>query len=341
MKIVLSILLLVISVYYIFTQITLAEIVNSLSNVNFFWIIISLIPIFLSHWIRAYRWKMFLKPQNVDIPTSKLFSAVMIGYFFNAFTMRFGEIIRPMIISNKEKISLTATTATIFLERIIDLIFLFLLFLFTIYVNKNLLEKALTEIDTSQIIIFTSFLIVFMVIILNFKRISIFIKTNNPLKTKTSRLYKISSWFNNKLLSFSEGFNSIKSPKIYFELILISFLIWLIYVIPNYLIILGMGFDVKYNLNFIDAICILVFSGLAITFSPTPGAIGLYHAFVAKILMMLYGIERSDAFAFAVITHFINYISQVAIGGYYFMVDKDSIDLNSIKNFIRKSKQAA
>jgi uncharacterized protein (TIRG00374 family) len=78
-------------------------------------------------YFRAYRWKFMLlaiKP----IPTSRLFSVTMIGLMANnLLPARLGEIVRAHVIGHGERISRTASFATIVYERIVDVFSLLVL----------------------------------------------------------------------------------------------------------------------------------------------------------------------------------------------------------------------
>jgi len=339
LKYLVVIILIVASFGYIFNQISLSELISSLKSVNYFWVVVSIIPIMISHWLRAVRQNSFLSQQETTPKHSTLFSAVMIGYFFNAFTLRLGEIVRPAIISYKAKIPLSTTTSTILLERIFDLFFLFLFFVFTIAVRKDLLISSRQAIDIDKITIAFVVIAVFIIAILNFRSISKFIKKRFPFLSKSKKTYNVLSNANSVLTKFSDGFDSLKSPRLYFQMFCYSSLIWMLYVLPNYFLIIGMDFHNTYQLTFVDAIVILVFSGLAITFSPTPGAIGLFHALVAETLVIFYSFERADAYAFAVISHFLNYIIQVSVGGYYFLIERNYFSFSKLKSLIEMEKK--
>lgn len=330
--------LVVVSFYFILKQISIKDLLSGLKRINYFWIVLSIIPAMLSHWIRAYRWKVFLKPQECNLETKSLFSAVMIGYFFNSVTLRLGEIVRPYIVSVKSKIPLSTSGATIFLERIMDMLFLVIFFIYALFIKKEFLIKSQNSIDINQMLLVFGAIVVFVAAVLNFKRISRFIKANVTFLSQKKNIHKPLSYINSKMMKFADGFESIKSPKLYAEITYLSLAIWILYVFPNYFMLIGMNFDVTYNLNFNDAVVILVFSGLAISFSPTPGAIGLYHAIVAETLVLFYSFNRIDAYTFATISHLFNYSVQLIIGGYYFALEKNSLDLSYMKNLLNKDK---
>jgi len=71
-----------------------------------------------------------------------LFSAVMVGYAINNVTPRGGELVRPYILARREKISKSAVFGTIIVERVIDIIFLMLMFGIVFLASHTIILKA-------------------------------------------------------------------------------------------------------------------------------------------------------------------------------------------------------
>jgi uncharacterized protein (TIRG00374 family) len=83
-------------------------------------------------WVRAYRWK-FMTDHIKFIRLKSLFTSTMIGFMaINLLPARLGEVVRAYSLGSKEKISRSATFATVMLERIFDLIALLVLIWFTL-----------------------------------------------------------------------------------------------------------------------------------------------------------------------------------------------------------------
>lgn len=316
-----SAVVLIACVYYASRQISFGDLQHSLASTNQIWIWASIPFVLLSHWVRAMRWRLFLKPSKDISSTQNLFSAVMIGYFFNSFTLRLGEFVRPVMISNKENMSLSTAGGTIVLERLIDLVFLIFLFLAMIVLKGDLANKASSTVSWNQIYIVIGMFVIFVISIFKYKTT---LKLLNYITNKIVAGFspKIAAKINSITEAFMSGFESIKSPKLYFGIFVYSAVIWILYALPTYLLFFGFHFDSSAGLDFIDALVILVFSGIATSFAPTPGAMGLYHTIVAAAMIRLYGINNVDAFAFATLSHTISYLLQLVVGGFYFLKDR-------------------
>ena len=112
----------IIDLHYSFNDIDLNELLFYLSSSNFTLILLGMILLILSVFIRAIRWKMMIESIE-SIKINKLFSATMIGYFGNAvFPFRMGELLRAFALSKDAKIETSAAFGSILLERIIDML---------------------------------------------------------------------------------------------------------------------------------------------------------------------------------------------------------------------------
>src|SRR3990172_3285673 len=112
--------------------VNLSEMWDSLKGANYWYVIPYSAFIILGMWVRAYRWR-FMTDHIKKISLKSLFTSTMIGFMaINLLPARLGEVVRAYSLGSKEKISKSATFATIILERIFDLIALLVLIWFTL-----------------------------------------------------------------------------------------------------------------------------------------------------------------------------------------------------------------
>ena len=79
-------------------------------------------------YIRAQRWRLFLRPMGVP-PMPTLVAATNIGFMANmVLPLRIGEVVRPVLVSRREKLPVSGLLASILLERIFDMFTILLLF---------------------------------------------------------------------------------------------------------------------------------------------------------------------------------------------------------------------
>ena len=314
-RIVLALIVLIACVYYSMKDINLKDLWAIILNANYIWVLLSIPVIILSHWVRAVRWKRILKPIKEGVSTWNLFSSVMVGYALNGISPRGGEFIRPYTFSRREKVSYSSAFATIVVERFIDLLTLALLLACAfIFLSDKIIMGMPTEIGTKQMI--SIGLLVLGVLVLGFYPPSLRFLLKIIIKPISVKFYdKISTLYE----KFVIGLSIIKAPSQYLMLIVESLFIWLLYTLPMFFMFYSFGFQNSAHLGFQDAVLMIVVSGVITTVSPTPGAIGLYHVAVQGALVNIYHISSVEAMAYATLTHGINYLVQMALGGLFFL----------------------
>ena len=102
-KLLISIIISGIGLYYSFSKVNIQELLIHLFSVNKLWLFVGSALLILSVIIRAIRWQVMI--ESIDrVKINHLFSATMIGYFGNAiFPFRLGELLRAYAISKKSK----------------------------------------------------------------------------------------------------------------------------------------------------------------------------------------------------------------------------------------------
>ena len=90
-------------------------------------LLLALIAVFATYFVRAWRWRFFLKPIK-KASLWVLFVGQILGFSSIYLIGRPGEFVRPAYIAKKENVSMSAMLAVWVLERIFDTVFVVLLF---------------------------------------------------------------------------------------------------------------------------------------------------------------------------------------------------------------------
>ncbi|MDO9128997.1 MAG: lysylphosphatidylglycerol synthase transmembrane domain-containing protein [Anaerolineales bacterium] len=87
---------------------------------NYWWILPGVGVYFIGVWVRAWRWHYLLKPIK-SIKTRTMFPITCIGYMGNnIYPARAGEVLRAVVLKRREGVPISASLATIIVERIFD-----------------------------------------------------------------------------------------------------------------------------------------------------------------------------------------------------------------------------
>jgi len=307
LKVLLGILISGIFVYLSFRDVNFQEMLAALKGANYFW----LLPVFFfmltSHWLRAVRWRYFLKPIK-DIQPHPCFSALMIGYAANnILPLRLGEFLRAFAIGKSQNIPKSSAFATIIVERLIDLLCLLVLLASTV-----LLYPLPEMIKNSGYAIFalTVWTIVFLIFLMEKTEATIAL-LQKILPAKLFRLLQ------RVVRAFLQGFAVLKKSEHYLQVVILSVLVWALYVAVVYTSFYAFDLHEKYQLNLFSGLVVLVMVTIGIMIPSSPGFIGTYHYF-CKQSLSLFGVPESEALSFAVISHAMNTIPYTIIGLVYF-----------------------
>lgn len=98
----------------------LQDLGQALKGANYWWLLPGIGVYFVGVWARAWRWHYLLRPIKA-IPTMRMFPIVTIGYAGNnIFPARAGEVLRAIVLKRREQVPISASLATIIVERVFD-----------------------------------------------------------------------------------------------------------------------------------------------------------------------------------------------------------------------------
>ncbi|MBN1693923.1 flippase-like domain-containing protein [candidate division WOR-3 bacterium] len=281
-----------------FLKINFKELTVALESANYSLIIFAAFVNGLSFIPRAYRWKLLLKPLK-NTRFGNTFGILSIGFMANSvLPARGGEFIRAFAIGRTEKISKSASFATIIVERVIDMITLliFLVISISLLSDNNLISK----IFWMGLILAISAVIFLAVLRKNPKIINMFVSLS-PRRFK-ERVKKF-------LEAFIKGLEILNDFKTLLYTFLQSLLIWSCYAVVYYILFISFGFRLSVGAAFlVMAIC-----SLGISIPSSPGFIGTYHYFLTFSLG-LFQIPKSIALSFAIVAWAVNFLPVVVIG---------------------------
>jgi hypothetical protein len=274
------------------------------NDVNYFWVVVSLLIGLISHTSRTIRWQLMIEPVSHKPGFVNTFLAVMIGYLMNIAFPRMGEVSRCGVLTRYEKVSFTKLFGTVVAERLIDVISLMILLAIVIFsqfgemitlLNHNPEIKAKLISVTTSPYLFIGFALLVISIFVFRKAL-----TNNFLFKKMKDI----------LTNFKEGFISIRSIKrkgwFYFH----SVFIWLMYYLMLYAVFFA--FDFTKGLGPIPGLTTFVLASFGMV-APVQGGIGPWH-FMAIEALKLYNVVPEDGKIFALVAHTSTTLMIIIIG---------------------------
>lgn len=293
----------------------LDDVWESLKGANYLWLLPGIAVYFLGVWARAWRWHYLLRPLK-RIPTRTMFPIVAIGYMGNnIYPARAGELLRAYVLRRREQIPISASLATIIVERAFDGIVMLA------FVFLNLPELASLTVDSGFAGSIRSLALigagVFFGAVLVFLLMAIF----------PDRSRRLSIWLIDRLAPtrwrdsltgiterFLEGLASLRSPVDVFMVLLTSVVIWLFETGKYWFVMHAFPFEVSF-------FALMLMNGivnLATTIPSAPGYVGTFDAPGIAVLEA-YGINRALAAGYTLVLHVALWLPITALGGYYML----------------------
>jgi glycosyltransferase 2 family protein len=291
----------------------LNEFWGTVQKANYLWLIPGVGVYFIGVWVRAWRWHYLLKPIK-EIPTKTMFPITTIGYMGNnIYPARAGEVLRAIILKRKEGIPVSASLATIIVERIFDGVVM----LAFIFVNLSELAKLtgasgfVGNIQQVAIIgtgIFLGALFVFLLAAMFPQitaKIGLWVVEHLTPKRLHTKIIDI-------MTKFLDGLASLRSPFNVLMVFFTSVIIWLLETGKYWFVMHAFNFQVSF-------FALMLMNGivnLATTIPSAPGYIGTFDAPGIAVLTA-YGVDQATAAGYTLTLHVALWLPITILGAYY------------------------
>lgn len=290
---------------YTYKDITIKEFLNQLKELNFSWLILSMLLGIASHLVRAYRWGLLFQSLGFKVSLLKSCIALMVGYMANLFIPRLGEIVRCSVLSRTTNIPVGFLLGTVGIERIIDLLGFLLVTVLTLLFTYPEIKTTLELIFYSHLNQkFTFYSLIGLTILLGAAVMITYYSYTHVSQNRLLR--KIKSF----MISFKEGFYAIRTSQVKKCIFYTTIIKWGLYYLSDYVGVFVIS--ATSHLDWRVGLAVLTMSSLSFAV-PVQGAIGAYHILVSGALVG-YGISQSNALLYATVIH-AAYLVIVIIGG--------------------------
>ena len=282
---------------------------------NYWWLLPGVAVYMIAVWVRAWRWHYLLRPLKA-IPTRAMFPIVAIGYMGNnIYPARAGEVLRAYMLKKKEGVAISASLATIIVERIFDGVVM----LGFIFVNLGELAR-LTKTDTVnasisiQLIAFWGSVVFFGALLVFLLAAMFPAMSERILDWLATRL--VPHRFRKGVLEtggrFLGGLEALRSPLEILMVFLTSVVIWLLETGKYWFVMHAFNFEVSF-------FALMLMNGvvnLATTIPSAPGYVGTFDAPGIAVLEA-YGIPHALASGYTFVLHFALWLPITLLGAYY------------------------
>ena len=260
----------------------------------------------LSHFLRALRWRLIMEPLGYQPSIANTYLAVLIGYLANLAIPRLGEVLKCTLLAKYEKVPAEKIVGTIVAERAFDVISLGIVFLMALGLQFNVIEAGWNQLknQTATPVIDSNegnwkmYLFVGIGILL----VTLFLILRKRIPTMVTSIKQIFSGIWEGVMSATK----LKQQKLFF---VYSFGIWFLYLLATYV---GLYATAGTESSFATAISCLAYASIGMIL--TPGGIGAYAYFMAKVLE-LNGVDYTLGLANGTLQWFSQFLIVIVLGG--------------------------
>ncbi len=306
-----------------------------LQQVRIWPLVAAMILITLTMVARALRWQTLLAPIT-KVTFHHTFVATAVGFGSIFIFGRAGEVVRPVVLSLREKVPPSATIASIMIERLFDTMTVVALFacnllIFALPAGQAEAPKTMRSIHLLGLLMFIGMIVGIAVLVL--------IRLNAPvligwLKKRTQGWpERVSRPLLNLIRHLAEGLSVLVNFRELLGVAFYSAAVWGLVAGATWLV--ARAFNVDFS--FSHAIFVMGF-GLVGSVVPTPGgSAGAFHK-AAQVGLMFLGIEQNLAAAIAIVYHLIAFGTPFVIGLFYLV--RDGLSLTRLRELIAQEHAA-
>ena len=283
---------------------------TTVRHANYWWLVPGVAIYFVAVWARTWRWHYMLRHLK-QVSLTRLFPIVVIGYMGNnVYPARAGELLRAYVLRRKEGVPVSASLATVVLERLFDGLVM-LLFVFATLPFAPL-PPAYNALVTFFSALFLIALVVFFVLAARPARMSlVYARLVDRLLPETMRP-RVHGLFDR----FVVGLQSLRSPRELALIFISSTAIWLTETTKYWFVMQAFPFKVPFFVLILMTAVVNLFT----TLPSTPGYVGTFDAPGIAILTA-YKVSKEIATGYTIVLHVALWLPITALGALFMLLE--------------------
>jgi glycosyltransferase 2 family protein len=319
--------------YWFLQNANLSEVWQHVRRARMDLLLLSFLFVLATYWARAIRWQCLLAPIG-RTHFRTVFRTTVLGFAALALLpARVGDVIRPYLLARQEGLAISATFATVVMERVLDLIAV--LALLAIYVWGFSGAGALPAAFLKPVELSAGIAAAVAVVLVAL----MWILATHPERIGTlagvaARVLpgRISGRIEKIVAVFSGGFAAAREPRALALALLWSFAVWLAIAAEAWAVTIAFGIAMPFEGTFLLQALLVI--GVAV---PTPGGVGSYHAAYRWGVTNFFGAANDQAVAGAIVTHAISFVPVVLLG--LVIMAQDGLSVGRLKDLAGAARE--
>ncbi|MCB9461335.1 MAG: flippase-like domain-containing protein [Anaerolineaceae bacterium] len=304
--------------YLAFRELQPETFIDSISQVNFFWLIAGAATYALAVIVIALRWQFLLRAVK-PIALIPLSQVVAVGYMGNnVYPLRAGEALRVYLLKRNHDVPIAQAATTAVVERAFDGLVM-LSFIVVGLLVSDIASPQVESVVSLAAPIFGLAMLIFFVLAAKPDWLRALV--NLAARFLPGRLHDM-------VLSLAEGviegLEGLRSPLYLAGTIISSFVTWGIEAFVYWMVMWAFGLELSY------AVALLVVGtvNLAGLIPASPGQVGVYEFFASTVLMAA-GIRQETALAYAVVVHIVIWLPVTVVG--FLILARMGLSMRSVR----------
>jgi uncharacterized protein (TIRG00374 family) len=319
------------AMYAALRNVPFRDMVDSLASFEVIWIFPSVAVIFLSFCLRAVRWGIILG-RNYPLRFWQLFHPMMIGFMLNCILPgRVGELARPAILRQKNRIPFATGLATILVERVFDLCFMLLILAVTLasvhidpsfdtriggyHLNREALERIGFGMLQLAVVLLTGVVMIsfgkvhraMTRLIFFLPRLLAWLPESVPQGMRQRVCLPLAGIMEN----VAGGLQLVRNPRRLSLCLFLSLAVWLLIGLSFF--ILAQASTGVEGLSFLEILAMMIIIMMFVALPSVPGFWGLWEA-GGVFALGLFGVNSQQASAYTLIGHAVQIFPLIAVG---------------------------
>lgn len=259
-------------------------------------------------WLRALRWR-YLIPRGREISTGDLYNATAIGFFASfVLPLRAGEVVRPWALSRFAPVSFSSALASIVIERVFDVVALFLLLGLAM---QHVAEAPELVIIGAQILGAMAGAIVVLMVVAYFRGPFVIRLSERLIRATVSvRWPELGTKLEGMALEFVNGLRGVGSFKDLSIVLALSLVLWLEVTVLYQCVMWSFGEFPSWWVG----LTVNLMVALAVAAPAAPGFVGTFQLGCRIALTTMYGYSEEFALSYSIFAHVTQLVVVAALG---------------------------
>ena len=263
---------------------------------------------------RAVRWRLLLRAVGHDVGLPERWKALNIGFAVTNLALgRLGEVARPYALSKMTPVSMSAGLGTIALERVLDLVALTMLLLFTL-LSPAFPEEA-TVLGQPMSVAVTGVVVMGSVALAGALLLAVWPDGVRRVALPAISLFpdRVAGPLASAFDDFLAGLSLLRDPGALVRAMLWSLLVWTWMAASFWAAFAAFGLELGFTAALFTQCVVAVF----VAIPAAPGFIGTLQAGVVVAVSGVFGVPDTEALSMSLGYHFAGFIPVTALGVYY------------------------